>query len=283
MKISVQIKKFIRHSTLSKIFRFGFLTYAIIVVVFGWFYYKTNTITGLDSSKHPFFKSVYFSFVSFLTIGYGDVAPTGWGKVILFFETIISIGYTAAFSAILAYQLLKRPNDVIISNKIYLRRSNKEGHAGQTNYDLIVRVGNKGDQLIDCRGTLEFFEIKNNIRSLNLSFQKEYRVLETTWNFKMRYFEPGPPSFTIHKVTLQNFLFKNLTAPKQIRFTVSGTDGHTGQLVAMSKTYKLSDLTFIEKMVDIYLFKDTERTKIEWEKFDEFIPMPIEEVGLTKI
>lgn len=282
MDISITIKNFIKHSSLTRLFCSGFLIYGLITVIFGWLYYITNTITGIDTSKYPFFKSVYFSFVSFLTIGYGDVAPIGCGKLILFFETILSIGYTASFSAVIAYQLLKRPNDVIISKKFYLRKSQKDGHHGQDNYDIIIRIGNKGDQLIDCRGVIEFFKIKNNVRTLTFKFTKEYRVLETTWNFKMRYFEPGPPSFTIYKGQLQEFLFQNTSDPKQIRFSISGTDGHTGQMVATSKTYTISDLTFITKMEDVYLFEGTERTPIEWEKFDNYTTMSAEQITAAK-
>ena len=283
MEVTTKIKAIIKDSSLTKLFLFGFSIYAIIVFLFGIIYFFGGNLKTEKLEVKEFGDCIYFSFISFLTIGYGDIAPsTGWSKFFLFLESIFSIGFTATFSAVIAYQLLKRPNDILISKKIYLRKSNKLGHSGHRNHDLMIRVGNKGDALIDCKGVLEFFVIKNNTRTNVLKFSRDYRVIELTWNFKMRYFEPENGSTQIYKGELQNFFFNNIEEPKQIRFSVSGTDGKTGQLVAASIIYKVADLTFISSMVNVYNFEGTDSTTPDWNKFDHFNPMTEEDIQRAK-
>lgn len=283
MEITYKIKAFIKNSSLRELFGVGFSIYTIIVFVFGLIFFIGGNLKNDGVEIKSYLECVYFSFVSFITIGYGDIAPvTAWSKFFLFFESIFSIGFTATFSAAIAYHLLKRPNDILISKFIYLRKSKTVGYSGHRNHDIIIRIGNKGDALIDCKGVLEFFIIKNNTRTNILKFSRDYRVIELSWNFKMRYFEPENGSMHIYKNELQNFFFNNINEPKQIRFSVSGTDGKTGQLVASTVTYKVSDLIFIESMVDIYNFEGTDPTSIDWNKFDDYTAMNEEDIAIAK-
>ena len=86
----------------------------------------------------------------------------------------------------------------------------------------------------------------------------------------------------IYKPELQKFFFSNIDEPKQIRFSVSGTDGKTGQLIARTITYKVADLTFINNMVDVYDFEGTDPTSSNWSKFDSFTPMNQEDIDRAK-
>lgn len=84
--------------------------YVSLITLFGLLYWLTASINYSNNSKvTDFFDCCYFSFVSFMTIGYGDIAPVRVGKSILFLETIFSIGFTAVFTAMLAFQFLRRP------------------------------------------------------------------------------------------------------------------------------------------------------------------------------
>ncbi|MDQ3109469.1 MAG: potassium channel family protein [Bacteroidota bacterium] len=261
---------------------FGILFYMLIVLLFAIVYYATKSISHTSKDVNPvvdFGDSLYFSFVSFITIGYGDIAPNGTcGKMLLFFESIFFIGYNAVFAASMAFQLLKRSDDIIISNKIYIRKSNKPGFNNDENYDFIIRVGNKGNALIDCKGVLEFFVISNNVRTTVLKFEREYRALELTWNFKMRFYEPVYMSKTAadNKAFLAGFLTKNEMVHKQIRFSISGLDNNTGQVVTAFHVYdvdNIGDFEFIDKLVDVYSWNGSKRGKPDWRNFDKSMPM----------
>jgi hypothetical protein len=270
---------------LLKVFLLGILIYFLIVIVFGVIYYATGSICHTSKDVPPsvdFFDSLYFSFVSFITIGFGDIAPNGTcGKTLLFFESIFFIGYNAVFAAFMAFQLLKRSDDIIISNKIYIRKSKKAGLNNDKNYDFIIRVGNKGHALIDCKGMLEFFVIADNIRSTVHKFEREYRALELTWNFKMRFYEPGNESKSSadQKAFLCNFFSKDEKVHKQIRFSISGLDNSTGQVVTAFKVYDTDDINdvhhfeYIDKLVDVYSWHGSKRGTNNWRNFDKTIPM----------
>lgn len=184
-----------KNKKFARIFAFGISIYIVIVVVFGFIYFFTESISFSGQSPIPvgkFGDCIYFSFVSFLTIGYGDIAPNGaCGKWELFIESIFSIGFNAIFAGYLAFLFLRRSNNILISDKIFVRKSKKQGITTDLNFDFIIRIGNKGNQVIDCKGVLEFFVFTNNTRTTILKFDRDYRVLDKTWNFKMRLVEPG--------------------------------------------------------------------------------------------
>jgi hypothetical protein len=269
---------------LLKVFATGILIYMLIVIVFGIAYYFTKSISHTSKDAEPFVAfgdCIYFSFVSFITIGFGDIAPAGTcGKTLLFFESIFFIGYNAVFAAFMAFQLLKRSDDIIVSEKIYIRKSKKAGLNNDQNYEILIRVGNKGHALIDCKGVLEFFVIADNIRTTVHKFEREYRALELTWNFKMRFYEPGNESRSLaDKTFLCGFFRKDEKVHKQIRFSISGLDNSTGQIVTAFKLYDTDDINdtrhfeYIDKLVDVYSWQGSNRGKTNWRNFDKTIPM----------
>lgn len=264
-----------RAANFLKAFAIAIVIYIIIVLLFGITYFLTGSLSYPGVSPivvKGFWDSFYFSFVSFLTIGYGDIAPNcGTGKTILFIESIFSIGFNAIFAGYLAFQFLKRPDDLLISTKLFIRKSKKASFNGDSNYDIIIRVGNKGNQLIDCKGVLEFFVFHNNTRTTIEKFEREYRILEKTWNFKIRFYEIGNENKlpTSYKSMLIGFLFKEKEKPKQLRFSISGLDNTTGQVVSKTKLYELKDIEFIDSLVDVYPWDGIIRGKESWKYFDK--------------
>ncbi|MBI2722485.1 MAG: two pore domain potassium channel family protein [Bacteroidetes bacterium] len=257
-----------------KVFLLGILIYSCLIILFGFFYWATETTKYASCAEIPsFLNCVYFSFVSFLTIGYGDIAPIGNGKTILYFESIFSIGFTGVFTAKLAFEFLRRSQDILISDKIYLRKSKKLTFKPE-NYDFIIRVGNKGNAIIDCKGVVEFFRIASNVRTTSDHLTLEYRLLETTWNYKFRFYEEGTTGKlpSDNKAFLRQFFFLK-DNDKQVRFSLSGTDVVTGQPVTQFKIYKLKDIEYIDSLVDVFDWKDGNRTASDWSKFQKFNPM----------
>ena len=80
---------------------YGLIVYIAIVLIFGVLYWLTNGIHTNDDAKlnADLFDSIYFSFITFATIGYGDYVPAiSFSKTLVFFETTLSV-FTLQFSA----------------------------------------------------------------------------------------------------------------------------------------------------------------------------------------
>ena len=69
--------------------------YFVFIFGFAWIYYQTGSIemtsyTGSSADKINFEKAVYFSIVSFHTIGFGDIHPvTQLGRQIVMIQSTI--------------------------------------------------------------------------------------------------------------------------------------------------------------------------------------------------
>lgn len=58
-----------------------------------------------------------------------------------------------------------------------------------------------------------------------------------------------------------------------MRFSISGIDNSTGQMVTAFKMYEVKNVEFIQKLVDVYDFTGIERTKENWKNFNRVISM----------
>jgi len=101
--------------------------YLTIIVGFAYVYYISDSI-GLTPYSKPhtevidFEKAIYFSIVSFHTIGFGDIHPTtDFGRQIIMIQSTISLFFTSIFSGVLVYFVIKRPRDIFTTEKVYIR------------------------------------------------------------------------------------------------------------------------------------------------------------------
>jgi hypothetical protein len=63
-----------------------------------YFRLAANTSNGLTSSsllKNDFWEALYFSIVTFTTVGYGDLVPIGWGRTVVAIEVLTGLMLTA--------------------------------------------------------------------------------------------------------------------------------------------------------------------------------------------
>lgn len=164
-----------RKNTIFFLLLIGLLLYLFIVLFFGLLYYKSESI-GVrgETIVIEYFDAFYFSFVSFITIGYGDLYPiTDCGRKILFLETICSVVFNGAFPSILIYFALKRPNSILLASKIIVG-SNKDGK-----YTLKVRIGNRGDHFVNCLITFKVFLYTSGVRTTYSLNKKSYSMIES--------------------------------------------------------------------------------------------------------
>lgn len=237
----------IKQKKLSRILFFLFITlccYFLIILLFALIYFKTNTISFVSDDKNDtsinsdqvqieFIDAFYFSYVSFHTIGFGDIHPNcKLGKYILLYESIISLFFTSIFSGLLVYFLLKRPNNLIISNNLFIRLK-------KSKFYLSCKVGNKGNEVFNVQCLLEAFHIINNIRSRFFSNNFHIGALEQTYHYDV--------NLTVlenHKLATELYNVVNENKFVMIRVTFYGFDSVSGDNVVISKTYKPESFQF---------------------------------------
>ena len=249
---------------------FGVIIYVVIVSVFGLLYFKTNSVGNISTPNLVinYFDSLYFSFVSFLTIGYGDLYPINHcGKIILFVESIFSIVFNCLFSGGLIYLILRRPTNIILSNELNVKYKNGK-------YSLLQRIGNKGNMIVNCQISFEVYAWSNNIRNIIFIERYDFPIMEC-----------GVTLFTLDIDNHPDFfkqIYKSLI-DDQIDFYSSlsfiGNDSSSGQPLSLKKYYSKKDIKFVRFLAKITSWKDGKPFRFNWKNFDSLSLMTDYEKG----
>jgi hypothetical protein len=259
---SIKIREFLRFSILA------FVCYAAFILVFAWWYYTTNSISLSSYSdrvpeKADFGQAIYFSIVSFHTIGFGDIHPvTSTGRTIVMIQSAISIFFTAMFSGLLVYYVIKRPNDIFSTKKIYIRYRNR-------NYWLSIRLGNKGRAIIDLDGRFEAWTIENNSRIRAFQCQRDLPDLERILYYDINLDDP-------ENLKLKKALIAAHTGKQRLhmKLSVIGNDIKTGEQMAFAKYYDSSELTFGKIFLNVYSWDaNGHRKDYQWKNFERIEAM----------
>jgi hypothetical protein len=258
MNFSIKTREFLRFCFLA------FCCYALFILIFAYWYYVTNSIsltpynTRQVAEKLDFGQAIYFSIVSFHTIGFGDIHPvTNLGRTIVMIQSAISIFFTAMFSGLLVYYVIKRPNDIFSTKKLYIRHRNGM-------YWLSIRLGNKGRSIIDLDGRFEAWTIENNSRVRAFQCQRELPDLERILYYDISLEDP------------ENLNLKNALVDAQkgkirlhMKLSVIGNDIKTGEQVAFAKYYDSSDLFFGKMFLNVYSWDaNGHRKDFQWKNFE---------------
>jgi hypothetical protein len=243
----------------------GVAIYFVVTLVFGLLYYFYDSLDfkfASGQNTFHFLDYIYFSAVTFTTIGYGDIIPkTGAGHLIVFIESCIELTFFPVFGGYIAYKFLQRPNDILLTDNFFIRYRSERIY-------LSFRVGNKGKNLIDCTATVELIQIDNNVKRTLSRREINAPLVEMTWYLEIRL--DGEENIT----TLQQM--KSLISNPQtslIRTTVSGYDSNSGSLVHVFKYYTMDKLIYGGKFSDVYKWEGVERTEPDWTHFNKVIPL----------
>jgi len=247
----------------------GIAGYLVMVIFFGIFFYLFDSLSvnSTQSGKQlHFFDYLYFSLVTFSTIGYGEIIPTGTaGKVIIVIESCIGLAYTPFFGGYLAYLFIQRPKDFFLTDNIFLRHNNNKIY-------LSARVGNRGKPIVDCVATLALFHIENNVKRTLFKQAFERPLVEISWYINLRLDDPENPVPLQHLKTV-------LAYPENclIRIAFSGQDASSGNLVHLFKYYKAQDIRRGGSFMDVYRWEGVERHIIDWNNFNKTAEMSEEQ------
>jgi len=247
--------------------------YIVIILGFGYVYFVTGSI-GLTPYSRPFTetidyeKAVYFSIVSFHTIGFGDIHPTtDLGRQIVIIQSTISLFFTSIFSGFLVYFVIKRPRDIFTTRKVYIRR--RKNH-----FYLSIRLGNKGRDIIDLKSKFEAWTIENNTRVRAYRGEEELPDLEKILYFDINLDDPLQANL---KHAIRDAL--NNGSLLHMKFSFIGNDIKTGEQVAYAKYYDSRHLSFGSTFLNVYSWDVNGRRKnFHWANFER-----IEEMNKTTI
>jgi len=238
--------------------------YLTIILGFAYIYYISDSI-GLTPYSKPhsevidFEKAIYFSIVSFHTIGFGDIHPTtDFGRQIIMIQSTISLFFTSIFSGVLVYFVIKRPRDIFTTEKVYIRL--RKGR-----YCLSLRLGNKGRDIIDLKSKFEAWTIENNTRIRTFRCEEELADLE-----KILYYDLNldiPESQSLKKAIID--ALKNGTM-LHMKFSFIGNDMKTGEQVAYAKYYVSNQIRFGTTFENVYSWDINGRRKnFKWKNFEK--------------
>ena len=248
-------------------------SYLFFIFVFAWIYYSSGSVEMTPygksvTEKVNFEKAVYFSIVTFHTIGYGDIHPvTQVGRQVVMVQSTISLFFTSIFSGFLVFFVIKRPQDVFTTKKVYIRLRNKH-------YFLSLRVGNKGRDIIDLKSKFEAWTIEKNTRVRAFRWEEELPDLEKILYYDINLDEPANQ---LLRAALVDAL-RNKTL-LHMKFSFIGNDIKTGEQVAYAKYYDSGQLSFGTMFLNVYSWDTNGRRKnFRWGNFERIEQMEPEAV-----
>jgi hypothetical protein len=243
----------------------GIAIYIVVTLMFGLLYYYFDSLDFKSASKFNtfhFLDYIYFSAVTFTTIGYGDIVPkAGAGHLLVFIESCLELTYFPVFGGYIAYKFLQRPNDILLTDNFFIRSRNGRIY-------LSFRVGNKGKNLVDCTATIELIQIANNVKRTLLRREINAPLVEMTWYLEIRLDgDDNAPALENLRSLIAN------PHASLIRTTVSGYDSNSGNLVHIFKYYTMDKLLYGGKFSDVYRWEGVNRTEPDWTHFNKVIPL----------
>ncbi len=239
----------------------GVAIYLAMTLAFGILYFLFDSLDfklSAASKTIHFLDYIYFSAVTFSTIGYGDILPKdGAGQVIVFIESCFELTYIPVFGGYLAYKFLQRPNDIHLTDNFFIRYRNQHVF-------LSARVGNKGKILIDCTATIELIQIANNVKRTLFKREINNPLVEYTWYLEIRL--DGDENI-LPLQQLKSLMMNPHTS--LIRVTVVGYDSKTGNLVHLFKYYTMDKLIYGGLFLDVYNWEGLKKTSPDWSNFNK--------------
>jgi len=262
MRLSIKAKTIIWFLAIS------ICVYAFIVLVFAFLYYSTKSIgfyqpVTQNMERIDFLQAIYFSVVSFHTIGYGDIYPVSHsGRMTLMAESFLSLFYMSVFSGMLVYFIIRRHPDIFTTKKLYIRlRDNR--------WYLCIRLGNQGRPIIDLKGKFEAWQVKDNSRIRIYSYQEDMADLEHILYFDV---ELEIPESTPLLTALLSSL--NHGPRVHMKFNFIGNDIRSGEQIAHSAYYDSDMIGFGRLFISVYDWDTAgHRRNFQWKNFEKIEPL----------
>jgi len=232
----------------------------ILNFIFSYLYsnHSIIPINYLSNSKKSliFWDYMYFSLITFFSIGYGDISPiTYTGKLLSVIEGAVGSIYSFVFAGFFAYRLLKPVNPILFSKYIVIDNTKKTIFfryricypSGRFLYNTTARIRIiKKKDLVVGQEHNDYF-----------SYEQKYNLIRGVWYAEIHESNPKYKEF-IKKAEKIDSTNDNYV----LIFNVTGTDDE-GNSFYKAKRYKLSDIKFN------YSFVSVRRSEYNTEKYQK--------------
>ncbi|NOT38002.1 MAG: two pore domain potassium channel family protein [Saprospiraceae bacterium] len=252
-----------------KTIKIGLIIYIGLVLLFGLLFWLTGDIKTNDSSKTVagFFDSIYFSIITFATIGYGDFVPTSTiSKSLIFLETTSAVLFTPAFGGYLFYELFKRPKNILFPDKIYIRHINN-------NIVLSTRIGNQGNPTTLNVATFEFCYIRRETRWTKEQYSQDTPIFEISWFVEIFLNDAKNKKY----LEALKFLYQNKDT-SFIRVSLSANDIDTGQPVYFFKDYSMNEIDYGGAYISVVEYEGIKKKPAKWDNFNKIAKLNQEQI-----
>lgn len=157
-----------RKLTKIKIFFLYLIVLSIVLSSFAVIFYFTDSI----SSNNSKIDTMYFSGVTYFTVGYGDIKPTNTvGKILVVIEGIFGVIVNSVFMGLLFYVFLKPKNSLLLPNIFCFKYKKRK-------CSLMLRIGNNGLELVNPKCVVEIFRFENGRRIRVQELIREWSYIE---------------------------------------------------------------------------------------------------------
>lgn len=242
--------------------------YAALILFFAYLYFITGSIgyykfLAGEQGEIDFIQTVYFSVVSFHTIGYGDFYPiTTQGRLILMFQSFFSLFYTAVFSGMLVYFIIRRHPDILTTKHCYIRIRNNAWY-------LSIRLGNQGRPIIDLKSRFEAWLVQDNSRIRVFTSEEDLADLEY-----ILYLDVALEGDE-YKPLREAIISSLNSGPKlHMKYNFVGNDIRTGDQIAHAVYYDSTRIRFGRMFQSIYDWHHKgHRRNFRWKDFETIEPL----------
>lgn len=252
----------IRNTRFSVVLFTGVLGYVAINVIFAFLYYFFHVILGDGGLDY-----VYFSFITSLTIGYGDFSPQNEiGELLVIVHALLTFIYSALMTSLLVTKLLFSKDAVVFSRNIIYCKDNCY---------MSIRIINTNTSPIinpEIRISVTEHQSGNVIAgqcSMPLNYTLDYLGKH---DFVVSFLSVTPRGFDAWKESQRAIEYeKSSGGESRFRITITIT-GSTGiQSVACLKKYYASDITEGKSFKAIqYTEEDQNKAGMSYKKIGNF-------------
>ena len=252
----------IRNTRFSVVLFIGFLGYVAITVIFALLYYLSNSIQG-----DGWLDYMYFSFITSLTIGYGDFIPqNGIGQLLVIAHALLAFIYSALMTSFLVTKLLFSKDAVVFSRDVIYCKDNQY---------MSIRIINTNTSPIinpEIRISVTEHQIGNVIAgkcSMPLDYTLDYLGKH---DFVISFLCVTPEGFDAWKEAKKAKEYeKRHGCESRFRITITITGSSGIQSVACLKKYYANDIIEGKAFKAIqYTNEDQNRTGMRYKKIKNF-------------